>query len=380
LRWDILTGEYPPQLGGVSDYTHLVAVGLARAGDDVHVWAPVCPGSVPASDGVVVHRLADRFGVRALTELRATARIGARVDHRWFVQYVPHAFGWKAMNLPFCVWLWSRRRDPIWVMFHEVIFPWGWRRPLRHNALALVTRLMAFLVIASAQRIFVSIPAWELLIRRWGRHRRAVTWLPVPSTIPPLVDAAAVAAVRRTVTAGQEAFVVGHFGTFSPAVKGFLYAVLPGLLVGDSRRRAVLLGRGADAFATDLRRAKPGLRERLHAFDSLSAEAVAVHLAACDLLLQPYPDGVSSRRTSLMAGLALGLPIVTTRGPLTEPVWGQTEAVVLVPVSSPSAFVAAAEDVLADHPKRTDLRRRAAALYRNQFAPDRTIAALRAPF
>jgi glycosyltransferase involved in cell wall biosynthesis len=139
------------------------------------------------------------------------------------------------------------------------------------------------------------------------------------------------------------------------------------------------MGRGAGAFVTDLRRAKPGLRERLYAFDGLSGEGVAIHLAACDLLLQPYADGVSSRRTSLMAGLALGLPIVTTQGPLTEAVWGETEAVVLVPVSSPSAFIAAAEHILADCRKRTDLRLRAAAVYRDHFALERTIAALRAP-
>jgi len=39
-RWAILTGEYPPQPGGVSDYTRLVAEGLAVGGDEVHVWAP----------------------------------------------------------------------------------------------------------------------------------------------------------------------------------------------------------------------------------------------------------------------------------------------------------------------------------------------------
>ena len=40
IDWHIITGEYPPQPGGVSDYTRLVAEGLAAAGDAVTVWAP----------------------------------------------------------------------------------------------------------------------------------------------------------------------------------------------------------------------------------------------------------------------------------------------------------------------------------------------------
>jgi hypothetical protein len=42
LTWAILTGEYPPQAGGVSDYTRLVARGLAECGDRVHDWNASC--------------------------------------------------------------------------------------------------------------------------------------------------------------------------------------------------------------------------------------------------------------------------------------------------------------------------------------------------
>ena len=63
------------------------------------------------------------------------------------------------------------------------------------------------------------------------------------------------------------------------------------------------------------------LHNRLVATGSLVSSDAAAHLAACDLLLQPYPDGVSTRRTSLMAGLALGRPIVTSEGLLSEPLW-----------------------------------------------------------
>src|SRR5712692_5144834 len=106
FRWVLLTGEYPPQSGGVSDYTRLVARGLADAGDEVHVWAPMPAGTQPpgVEPGVAVHRLAGAFGHRDLDRLgRFLVRL--KSSCRLLVQYVPHAFGWHGVNVPFCLWL-----------------------------------------------------------------------------------------------------------------------------------------------------------------------------------------------------------------------------------------------------------------------------------
>ena len=165
-RWAILTGEYPPQSGGVSDYTRLVAEGLAAAGDEVAVYAPPQDhGPDSATPGVRVFRLPDRFGLRGLRWLdRELAR--DRPD-RILIQYVPHAFGLKAMNLPFAAWVAARARRvaPVWVMFHEVAFPFV-RRPLRHNLLAVVNRVMAWAIAGAADRVLVSIPGWNDLLCR----------------------------------------------------------------------------------------------------------------------------------------------------------------------------------------------------------------------
>src|SRR5205085_9332813 len=87
-----------------------------------------------------------------------------RLD-RILVQYVPHAFGWKGMNLAFAAWVACRARRfaPVWVMFHEVAFPFG-RRPVR-AILALANRLMARLLAGAADRVFVSVPAWGDTLR-----------------------------------------------------------------------------------------------------------------------------------------------------------------------------------------------------------------------
>ena len=185
--------------------------------------------------------------------------------------------------------------------------------------------------------------------------------------------------IRRRL-ALESAVVVGSFGTYGPAVTELLTAVLPPLLEGAPNRVGLLLGRHGEAFVRTLQAGRPALAGRLGFAGTLPEAELAACLAACDLLIQPYPDGVSSRRTSLMAGLAMGSPIVTTEGALTEPLWGEAGVVSLAPVGRPSEFIDAAEALLADAgTAESDLGRRAAALYQSDFALEHTIHALRQP-
>jgi len=373
VRWAILTGDYPPDEGGVSDYTRQVARDLALAGEEVHVWCPASRTGAPVDPGVRVHPLPGRFGIRALRVL------GGELDRlesprRILVQYVPHGFGWKAMNVAFCLWLWSRRREDLWVMFHEVAFPVDRAQSARHNLLGRTNQFMARLVIGAARGIYVSIPAWEPLIRRLGRVRGPVRWLPVPSNLASTPSAERVRALRERY---GEWRIVTHFGTYGALVGPLVAEVLPTILRGDPNRLGLLLGRGGETFRDELAVLHPDLANRLIATGSLSAEEVANHLAASDVVLQPYPDGASSRRGSLMASLAVGCAVVTTEGDLSEPIWRESGAVALVPSGAADEFVREVEDLLDRKERRESLRRRAQELYRTRFALAHTIRTLR---
>jgi glycosyltransferase involved in cell wall biosynthesis len=359
----------------VSDYTCLLARALAEAGDEVHVWAPACPGAAAPDDLVSVHRLPGRFGPSALAQLDAVLTRQPR-SHRLLVQYVPHGYGWKAMNVLFCSWLLLRRPAP-WVMFHEVAFPCVPGQRLVLNLMGVVHRLMASMVARAAGRIFVSIPAWETLLRQLVPRLAPVTWLPVPSTVAAWSNPVAAAAIRRRLAA-QSGTVIGHFGTFGAGVAERLAAVLPPLLHPAPGRVGLLVGRHSQDFANELLRRHQTLRGRLHATGEIPPEAVAEHLRACDLLVQPYPDGVSGRRTSVMAGLALGLPIVSTDGPLTENVWRQEGLVALAPADHPAEIVTVAEGLLSNVVARRQLGARGRDGYARYFSLEHTVRTLRA--
>jgi glycosyltransferase involved in cell wall biosynthesis len=346
-----------------------VAQALARTGAQVHVWAPGEAG-VSQEEHVTVHRAPGLFTPTGLVKLTRglNACPGPR---RLLLQYVPHAFGLKAMNVPFCAWFAARRQDERWVFFHEVVYPWRPRAPLRHHVLAGTTRVMLRLVASAADRAFVSIPTWAQHLP--SRLRSRAEWRPVPSNLPTHVPPAALARVRAELGEGP---LLGHFGTFGEATAGMLERTLVPLLRADSARRVLLLGRGSQAWRESLARRSPELAGQLLSRDSLAPEELAAYLSVCELLIQPYGDGVSARRGTTMASLALGRPLITNTGHLTEPLWRTLGAVALVEGTDPAGLVAAAERLLSHPEERTALGARAAEVYRQRFSLERTVEAL----
>ncbi|MDY7226999.1 glycosyltransferase family protein [Hyalangium rubrum] len=349
-----------------------MATELARTGAEVHVWAPGAAG-VAQEEGVTVHREPGLFTPTGLVKLTRglDACPGPR---RLLLQYVPHAFGLKAMNVPFCAWFAARRHEERWVFFHEVVYPWSPRAPLRHQVLAGTTRVMLRLVAGVADRAFVSIPTWAEHLPASLRAR--AEWRPVPSNLPTQVPSTAVARVREELGEGP---LLGHFGTYGHATAGLLERALVPLLRADATRRVLLLGRGSHAWREGLARRSPELAGQLLSRDSLEPGALAAHLRACELLLQPYIDGVSARRGSTMASLALGRPLVTNTGHLTEPLWRTLGAVALAEGPDPVALSRAAERLLSHPEERAALGARAAEVYRERFSLERTVESLLRP-
>ena len=376
--WNIITSEYPPQPGGVSDYTCHLAAGLAAAGEEVHVWCP--PASEPPikpQRGVSTHRELGRFGIQDLWRIDKQLN-RSQGPRRLLVQWVPHGYGCHSMNVPFCFWLWSRslrRGDHIEIMVHEPFLTFG-EGSWRQNLPALVHRLMTLVLLRAAQKVYVSIPAWERLWRPYALGRpTGFQWLPIPSNIPIVSNPAGVAAVRRRY-APQETLLIGHFGTYGAAVSPLLEPVLQDLASNIKSRTILLIGIGSEAFRDRLVAEVPELAHQIHATGALNPEDLSCHIAACDLLIQLYIDGVSSRRTSMMVGLSHGKPVLTTSGSSTEPIWADTQAVALAKAGDTAAFVEQLDELCNDPGKRDRLGLAARRLYESRFDLSYTITEL----
>ena len=351
-----LTPEYPPDSGGIGDYVALLAKLLAARGARVVVQTRSPPDRIE-TPGVEVELLPDDFGPatrRFLARSWASLPAGAVV----IVQYVPHGFGMKGMNLPFARFL-AGRRERLWLMLHEVIFPFVPGQSLKRDVLAVVTRVMLRFAGTRAERAFVSTPAWEPWLRRYARADLPCEWLPIPAT------ATAPGPAEKLVPWSTP--TIAHFGTYGSLVAGPLERIVLRLLAGASDLELVLIGRGSEAFRAELVAEHAELTTRLRATGAVPPERVSFELARAWVTLFPFDEGVTTQRTSLMSALAAGAVIVTTDGYCTESVWRRSGAVELVDASHLDAMAESAQRLLADAPRRNELRRRAQALYAERF-------------
>lgn len=368
----LVTPEYPPRHGGVADYTHQIATELTRAGMAVHVWGP-SGSAAPADSSVVVHSELGRFSP---ADLRCTSR---RLDEfpaprRLVVQWVPHGYGQRAMNLPFCLWVWGRSvaGDAIDLVVHEPFVTFS--GSMRQHALAAVQRAMTLLLLSAARRVWVTTRAWIPELNPYFVQGTRIGWLPVPSSLP-APDTVAVDAVRARYAQGRDR-LVGHFGTHGPLVTSLLDEAIVQLADAEPSVRFLLIGAGSEAFRSAILARDRIAGSRMSATGTLSAHDLSAHIAACDVLLQPYPDGVTSRRTTTMAGLSCGVAVVTTKGRLTEALWQDGGAVTLVPVGDARALVDAVARLLNDPETRRRQVAAGRALYDRWFDVRHTVAAL----
>jgi phosphatidylinositol alpha-mannosyltransferase len=379
-RWCIVTCEYPPLPGGVSDHTRQLAGALAATGDTVDVWCPPTPIAPPATPGVSVHVLPSHFGLDALRVLGRAIR-ALPDDTRVLVQYVPTGYGWRMMNVPFALLLFSLRDRGLDLYVHEVAMPVRLGQSLRRSAAGVVHGAMAWLATRGARNVFVTIPEWHTRLARLGAGpvagRREVTWVPVPSNVPDEVDPVRVRAIRQRLLDGGRRSIVGHFGTFGRFHLALLAPTTERILDEDPKRVVVLVGRNGAGLRDAIAARRPDLDARITATGELARGEVSAHLVACDVLLQPYDDGVSARRSSAMAGMALGKAIVTNRGVATSEPWTDEDIALLTDTAEPAALAAAVSELLADSERRHEIGRSARHAYQARFTLARGVKLLR---
>lgn len=313
----IITGEYPPSVGGVAAYTAIVAEALAATGEAVHVWCPGSEGTVRTAAGVFVHR---QLGTLSRLDLARAERVLAMMagPRRVLVQWVPHAYGHGSVNVGFCRWVrrLALRGDSVDVMVHEpfLTFTGG----LRRRSAAAIHRWMLYTILSRASHAYVPTCRWEALCRPYARHLE-FTWMPVPSGIRRHASADTAADCRAALSLPAHDQIVGVFGT---ALRPDVLTELAVALERNGPPATLLLvGAGSAEHCDAIQRASPAAGRLVRATGVLKEEDVSRLLRACDLCVQPYFDGVSGRRSSAMAILAHGAPLLATNGVATEGPW-----------------------------------------------------------
>ena len=373
LKIGFVTGEYPPMEGGVGAFTRELARALAAAGHEIHIitsrearpaGAPRTlsfrPDPLPIDVGYL-HPIGRRWIWR---EVGLIADLTLRYDLDVVnVQYQAAAFNMRVPSINLLPWRLRGLAHSV-VTFHDLRVPYLFPKAgrLREGVVRQMARRADGVIVTNRDDYATLAP---LLDDR-------VAQIPIGSNVAVHpAGPAALAAARDRLGLPGDACLLGYFGFLNPS-KGAdtLLQALAGL---PAQVHLVFIGgqTGASdpatnhAFLDGLRAqiVDLGLAERVHWTGFVPDGEVSAYLAAADLLVMPYRDGVSLRRGTLMAVLAHGRPLVTT-----EPAGARDgtlrhgEHAHLVPREDPDALRLAIAGLLADPVRRAALGQGAQAL------------------
>ncbi len=363
-RFLVICPTAPGRLDGVADYACWLAASLAP-----HAPASLVGLARPTPPPGAAEGLPEvpRVALGSWRELWRRRREEPFGDSVPILQWVPQLylgsreFSWLLLWLRHC----RARGRPVVVTVHELAIPVG--RSLRRAGARLA---MEFALVALGVLATHLVATYGLTERRLRRRlrwkRRAIAKVPVGSNIP-------VALVADTPVEKNDKVVCTIFG--QPEAMSAAIVARLGRQASHDQLRLRWLGRSSEAIAAFLRD-RCGLPDG--AFEVAAARPspdVSRCLAASDLLLAPLVDGVSTRRTTVIAGLAHGLPIVGTDGPCTDDVWRRSGACLLTPGGDAESFVRNVALVASDAQRRAEMRRAARALFEAHFTWERIAGA-----
>ena len=382
MRIGLITGEYPPQQGGVGDFTRELARALIAAEHEAQVITGGTRQDARSrrqearsktEDGIVVQRVINSWGARCWKQI---ADVAQRERFEVLnIQYEPAAYAMQA-GVNFLSSPWARRsiKVPIVTTFHDLLVPYLFPKagPLRWKVVEYLARHSDAVIVTNEEDrarlsnlpVSLRYPAERAAWRQFPTSNLHV--VPIGSNIEPVDVSDSDRVIERARWGVQlDEFLLGYFGFLNLSKGGTdLMQALKTLLGEGLPVKLVLIGgRTGSSDPTNAEYAAQverlietlGVKERVIATGYLDPAGVSRTLRVCDVMVLPYVDGASLRRGSLLAAIAHGKAIVTTEP--RYPIAGlkQNESALFVAPNDPRSVADAVKQVWQNEELRTRL-------------------------
>ena len=366
LKIGLVTGEFPPMEGGVGAFTSELAKALASLGHEIHIitsrkarssearrkfWEPHEPIDIGYAQ---LHPRVNRWHWSAVSAIASVALLHELEVIN--VQYQAAAYDMKLPGINFLPWRLREVTSTV-VTFHDLRVPYlfpkaGGLRPWIVHQLA-----------RSAEGVIVTNATDYQELQRLGLDPRGIRQIPIGSNIKASAPSSSrVKALREQLGLGPSDLLLGYFG-FLNASKGADILLRTLKQLADNVHLVFIGGQTGSsdpenqAYLTEVEKLVDGLQlqTRVHWSGFLADAALSTYFNAADIMVMPYRDGVSLRRGTLMAILAHGRPLITTKPstPLEQLVHG--ENVWLTRVDDPNALRDAIQQLAIDDDLRVRL-------------------------
>jgi glycosyltransferase involved in cell wall biosynthesis len=375
-----LTGEYPPMQGGVADHTahlahHLIELGteacvLTSRKADPNLQLQTSNLRSPTSNpqAPTVYPIMAGWGWRCWGQIgRFLAEQRPDVLH---IQYQAAAFdlgGWVNW-LPWALRL-RRDRPHVAVTFHDLRIPYLFPKagPLRWRSILALAHYADETIVTNVED--------EQTLRKSliPNLQFSISLIPLGSNVEPCPPADYDRSRRRArLDLEDSALLLAYFGFLNESKGGEDLVLALDRLVQQGYNAHLLMigGQVGDVDPTNAAYAgrirslvqARGLAERVQWTGYTSPEEVSADLLAADAVVMPYRDGASFRRTTFIAALRHGCPVITTYPAIPLPELHDGDNVLLVSSRDVEALAGAAARLAGDPALRTRLAAGAAAL------------------
>ncbi len=324
MRIGIITGEYPPMQGGVGDVCHILAEQFANHNQDVFVFSHAITAEIDKR--IHLTNTIQRWGMGSLNAIRQWAK-----THQLDVinlHFQTAAYGMS----PFIHFVPHYTSVPVITTFHDLRFPylfpkagklrnWIVMHLARQSSGVIVTNHEDYQRVAGLDKARL-IPIGGTVVAQLPENYRRETW-------------------REHCGIQNGELLLAHFGFINHS-KGLdvLFDALAEVRKQGLAFKLVMIGgrtgssdptNAAYAQQIDSQIERLGLQDAIHWTGFVDNNEVYAYLQAADLVILPFRDGASYRRSSLLTALRNHCAIITTEPVIHVPTFEHEGNLWLVP-------------------------------------------------
>lgn len=324
-----VAGEYPPMQGGIADHTAYLAAHLRPIDITPSVLIASRWQNTPGDPPTLPIDCVPDWGWRSWPAV--TRYLRTHAPDLLHIQYQAAAFELKGW-INWLPWYLKRRgyRTPVVTTFHDLRVPYLFPKagPLRWQAILALGQHSDAIICTNREDLFTLRETLNLEQYPTAFDPTAITYphlamIPLGSNVepqpPPAFDRSA---WRHRYSLEPDALLLAYFGFLNESKGGEELITAVGHLRTQGVRAHLLLIGGDIGHADPTNRAYAARVQRLidrhnlmpyvHRTGYTNPAEVSANLLAADAIVMPYRDGVSFRRTTLIAALRHGCPVVST--------------------------------------------------------------------
>lgn len=368
MRIGFVTGEYPPMQGGIGAHCRVLAQTLTAQGHNVSIFTdPRAENSATDTAIALTHNPAKGWRRKAMQAVDAWARRERLDVVNLHFQTAAYQMSPWIHYLPGFV-----KSAPVVTTFHDLRFPYLFPK---------AGRLRDWIVMRLARQsagVIATNHEDAARLAKLPHH----TLIPIGSSVPTELPSDFDRSIwrGRAGVSDDHTLLLAHFGfiNHSKGVDTLLGAAAALIHAGCPLKLVMVGGRTGTSDPTNAEYATKidaligtlGLEAHLCWTGFVEPCEVSAYLAASDAVALPFRDGASYRRSSLMAAIAHGCAIITTKPTVDIPAFKNDQNLLMVAPENVPALAAAIQ-VMVNTPAIRERLGAGASTLREHFAWDR---------